>query len=129
MTIKSHVIFLFVSVGVKWCPFYVEFYRIFVSEFGGNPNRQNVKGETSLHCLCCMDSNLSEHQQVSRLECLELLLAWKGAVSSNIERAETVDLGATDCVSTSFKLSFELLHENQCVHFSLVCGCNRKVGT
>jgi hypothetical protein len=103
MTISSHLLFvsfgLVASVCVKWNPCCVEFCRIFMSEFGGNPNRQNVKGETSLHCLCCVDSNLSEHQQVSRLECLELLLAWKGAVASNNEQAEAVDLGATDCVS------------------------------
>jgi hypothetical protein len=71
-----------------------------MTELGGNPIVQNARGETSLHCLCAVESKLSDEQESYRLECLILLLNFNGSASSIEGSTNNVDLGITDCVST-----------------------------
>jgi len=71
-----------------------------MSELGGNPNVQNARGETSLHCLCAVESKLSDEQKSDRQECLIILMNFKEIEPSNIEPTKSVDLCITDYVST-----------------------------
>lgn len=66
-----------------------------MSDLNGNPNKTNDLGETSLHCVCSVESVLTNEQKKCRLECLTLLLDWKGVG----EQPEIVNLAAVDSVS------------------------------
>jgi hypothetical protein len=58
-----------------------------------------------------MENQLSAEQLSVRLECINLLLDWKGAAVSSDELAETIDLNAADCVCINFvvELRFKAL--------------------
>ncbi|XP_074650800.1 ankyrin repeat and IBR domain-containing protein 1-like isoform X2 [Tubulanus polymorphus] len=74
--------------------------RIFLYELGGNPNKKNARNESALHCVC-MVSNHRPYTALSftilqrRLECLTLILQWRGAVLKDGE-LEKVDIAAQD---------------------------------
>ena len=77
-----------------------KFYRIFLNERGGNPNKTNGRKETALHCVC-MEKNPQYYPvQRRRMECLSMILQWRGAElkDGEIERA---DLAAVDEVCLS----------------------------
>ncbi|XP_045177754.2 ankyrin repeat and IBR domain-containing protein 1-like [Mercenaria mercenaria] len=69
--------------------------RIFLFEHCGNPNKTNGKKETALHCVC-MEKNPQYYPvQRRRLECLNMMLQWRGAELKDGE-IEKVDLAAVD---------------------------------
>ena len=72
---------------------------MFLNELGGNPNKRNGRNETALLCVCMVPSaRLNYAIQQRRLECLSLVLQWRGATLENGE-VERVDLSAQDEVS------------------------------
>ena len=67
--------------------------RIFLHELGGNPNKKNSRNETAMHCVCMISSttNRSYHiEQQRRLECLTLIIQWRGATlkDGDVEKAD-----------------------------------------
>ena len=68
-------------------------------ELGGNPNKKNARDETSLHCVCMALNGRNIAIQQRRLECLSLILQWRGATLKDGE-VEKADLGAQDEVRT-----------------------------
>ncbi|XP_052236052.1 ankyrin repeat and IBR domain-containing protein 1-like [Dreissena polymorpha] len=69
--------------------------RIFLFEHGGNPNKTNGKKETALHCVCMEKHHQYFPVQRRRLECLSMILQWKGAELKD-GVVEKVDLSALD---------------------------------
>ncbi|XP_060599500.1 ankyrin repeat and IBR domain-containing protein 1-like [Ruditapes philippinarum] len=69
--------------------------RIFLFEHGGNPNKTNGKKETALHCVCMEKNPQFYPVQRRRLECLNMMLQWRGAELKDGE-IEKVDLAAVD---------------------------------
>ncbi len=64
---------------------------------GGNPNFTNKHGQTCLHMLMTASHNDNEADSQKRLDCLHLLLRWKGR--STAERVdERLDVSALDKV-------------------------------
>lgn len=87
--------------------------RIFLFEHCGNPNKTNGKKETALHCVC-MEKNPQYYPvQRRRLECLNMMLQWRGAELKDGE-IERVDLAAVDevckALQSSFSFTFRLLY-------------------
>ncbi|XP_076461303.1 ankyrin repeat and IBR domain-containing protein 1-like [Babylonia areolata] len=69
--------------------------RIFLYDKGGNPNKTNAKKETALHCVC-MERNAQYYNvQRRRVECLNMVLNWRGAMLQE-EQVERIKLGALD---------------------------------
>ncbi|WAR10894.1 AKIB1-like protein [Mya arenaria] len=106
--------------------------RIFLYEHGGNPNKTNGRKETALHCVCMEKHPQYYPVQRRRLECLTMILQWKGAELKDGE-IEKVDLAALDeenntalhyaaqsglkqCVETLVNHSSPLFTENQDNH-------------
>ena len=84
--------------------------RIFLYDKGGNPNKTNAKKETALHCVCVEKNSQFYNVQKRRVECLNMILNWRGATLHE-GQVEKIDVGAADevCmhfVLTSFLLSF-----------------------
>ncbi|KAH3754097.1 hypothetical protein DPMN_188757 [Dreissena polymorpha] len=75
------------------------FSRIFLFEHGGNPNKTNGKKETALHCVCMEKHHQYFPVQRRRLECLSMILQWKGAELKD-GVVEKVDLSALDEVTS-----------------------------
>ena len=70
-------------------------------ELGGNPNKKNARNETSLHSVCMvLNARLNYAIQQRRLECLSLILQWRGATLENGE-VERIDLSTQDEVCLS----------------------------
>ncbi|XP_064646454.1 ankyrin repeat and IBR domain-containing protein 1-like isoform X2 [Lineus longissimus] len=69
--------------------------RIFLYELGGNPNKKNTRNETSLHSVCMVANTRSFTVQQRRLECLTLILQWRGATLKEGD-VEKIDIGAQD---------------------------------
>ena len=70
-------------------------FRIFLNEHAGNPNKTNGRKETALHCVCMEKSPQYYPVQRRRVECLSLMLQWRGAELKDGE-IEHVDLAAKD---------------------------------
>lgn len=69
--------------------------RIFLNEHGGNPNKTNGRKETALHCVCMEKSPQFYPVQRRRMECLSMMLQWRGAELKDGE-IERVDLASVD---------------------------------
>ncbi|KAK6165782.1 hypothetical protein SNE40_022633 [Patella caerulea] len=69
--------------------------RIFLYEKGGNPNKTNVHKETALHCVCMEKNSQFYNVQRRRLDCLAMVLKWKGATLQD-EEVEKIDINAVD---------------------------------
>ncbi|XP_056009769.1 ankyrin repeat and IBR domain-containing protein 1-like isoform X2 [Ostrea edulis] len=67
------------------------------SLLSGNPNKTNGKKETSLTCVCMEKAENAQFYPVQkkRLDCLLILLKWRGPETEDGER-ERVDLGSQD---------------------------------
>lgn len=68
------------------------FFRIFLTELNGNPNKQNALEETPLHLVCRGDSTRNAAIVERRVQCLNLILQWRSA-------EEKVNLSCIDFVS------------------------------
>ena len=74
-------------------------FRIFLYELGGNPNKKNARNETALHSVCLTSVSCRTYAlQQRRLECLMLILQWRGPKLANGEY-ERVQLDTCDEVS------------------------------
>ena len=69
--------------------------RAFLNEMGGNPNRRNARGQTSLHCVCSVSQQKSLSALERRLYSVILLLSWRGPCLPNGQR-ERIDVNARD---------------------------------
>ncbi|XP_061169604.1 ankyrin repeat and IBR domain-containing protein 1-like [Saccostrea echinata] len=71
--------------------------RIFLHDHSGNPNKTNGKKETSLICVCMEKPEHAQFYPVQRkrLDCLLILLKWRGPETEDGER-ERVNLGSQD---------------------------------
>ncbi|KAL5005870.1 hypothetical protein ScPMuIL_017028 [Solemya velum] len=69
--------------------------RIFLVDHGGNPNKTNSHKETCLHTVCIEKNSQYYPVQRRRLNCLELVLKWRGATLRDRE-VEKVDISAQD---------------------------------
>ncbi|ESO82483.1 hypothetical protein LOTGIDRAFT_134513 [Lottia gigantea] len=69
--------------------------RIFLYEKGGNPNKTNNHKETVLHCVCMEKNSQFYNVQRRRLDCLAMVLKWKGATLQD-EEVEKIDVAALD---------------------------------
>lgn len=69
--------------------------RIFLFERGGNPNKTNGHKETALHCVCVEKNPQYFPVQRRRLECLLMLIQWRGPQLKDGE-VEKADLAAVD---------------------------------
>lgn len=69
--------------------------RMFLTDFGGNPNKKNGHNESVLHCACILGSHRTYSAQERRASCVTLLLQWRGPLLNNGER-EKVDVNAQD---------------------------------
>ena len=74
------------------------FYRTFLNDLGGNPNKKNGCNETVLHAACQLGAHKTFSAQERRAACVTLLLQWRG-VQLNTGDREKVDLTAQDNVS------------------------------
>lgn len=54
--------------------------RVFLKDYGGNPNKRNARNETCLHSVCMPPSSVMQDsaRQQRRYECLLLILQWRG---------------------------------------------------
>ncbi|XP_038072929.1 ankyrin repeat and IBR domain-containing protein 1-like [Patiria miniata] len=82
--------------------------RIFIQRHSGNPNKRNSDNQTSLHCIC-MEEQIrppsstysysqyyySQPPEKKRLECLRLVLVWRGIAMGEGER-EQIQIDAED---------------------------------
>lgn len=76
---------------------YFFYFRIFLTELNGNPNKQNALGETPLHLVCQGDITRCIANLERRAACLNLLLQWHTA-------EEKLDLACEDFVRIMFVL-------------------------
>ena len=65
---------------------------------GGNPNKQNSLDQTALHMLMMTSSGKMQPVDQKRLDCLHMLLKWRGKAASDGVR-EQLNLDTTDHVS------------------------------
>ena len=65
---------------------------------GGNPNKQNSLDQTTLHMLMMTPSGRLQAVDQKRLDCLHMLLKWKGKAASDGVREQLI-LDKSDCVS------------------------------
>lgn len=72
-------------------------FRIFLHDHSGNPNKTNGKKETSLICVCMEKPENAQFYPVQRkrLDCLMILLKWRGPETEDGER-ERVNLDSQD---------------------------------
>ena len=70
-------------------------FRLFLNDHNGNPNKKNGANETSLHCVCIAQNGHNHAVQHRRLECLKIILQWRGAKLQDDE-VEKVNLGSQD---------------------------------
>ena len=73
--------------------------RIFLHDHNGNPNKTNGRKETCLHCVCMEKPTHAQFYPVQRkrLDCLLILLKWKGAKHDGEQ--EKVDMTSQDEVN------------------------------
>ena len=71
------------------------FYRIFLIDLNGNPNKCNLRNENALMLTCQLPLNASRKED-RRYSCAQLILQWKG--DSLVGRMEHIDLKAQDVV-------------------------------
>ncbi|KAL4216921.1 Ankyrin repeat and IBR domain-containing protein 1 [Mactra antiquata] len=99
--------------------------RIFLFEHRGNPNKTNGKKETALHCACMEKNPQFYSVQRRRLECLNMMLQWRGAELKDGE-IERVDLAAVDeqkntalhyAAMSGLKMCVEVLVNHSCPLF------------
>ena len=82
--------------------------RIFLYDKGGNPNKTNAKKETALHCVCVEKNSQFYNVQKRRVECLNMILNWRGATLHE-GQVEKIDVGAADEVCVHFVLTSFLM--------------------
>ncbi|XP_033113786.1 ankyrin repeat and IBR domain-containing protein 1-like [Anneissia japonica] len=85
----------------------VHILSLFLKDHNGNPNKKNLRDETSLHCVSSGDDGISIYSpavgygqtyptvEQQRKECLRMILQWKGGLLANGDR-ELADVCATD---------------------------------
>ncbi|XP_054711408.1 ankyrin repeat and IBR domain-containing protein 1-like [Uloborus diversus] len=66
--------------------------RIFLHQLKGNPNKQNVDGETALHLVCQGDLARNSSNQDRRASCLNMILQWKNFPDNE----QKIDLSCVD---------------------------------
>ena len=75
--------------------------RLFLYDKGANPDKTNMKKETSLHC-CCMERNSQFYNvQKRRVECLQMIINWRGGTLQD-GQVEKVNIAAVDEVGTVY---------------------------
>lgn len=84
------------------------FFRIFLTDLHGNPNKRNARNETALHLACKLALNAPPSAQERRLACVQLILQWKGGFSSALGGIEQADLKAQETVELQFLVPFFL---------------------
>ena len=97
------------------------YFRFFLLNKDGNPNKRTVHNETSLHLLCMGPQILTSEGALQprisrpyedrqrRAECLQIILAWTGAKLDHGEY-ESADVNATDN------------KKNTCLHYAAASG-------
>lgn len=73
------------------------FYRTFLNDLGGNPNKKNGSNETCLHAACQLTHNKSFSAMERRAACVMFIMQWRGAEVESGGR-EKIDLAAQDQV-------------------------------
>ncbi|XP_002734676.1 ankyrin repeat and IBR domain-containing protein 1-like [Saccoglossus kowalevskii] len=69
--------------------------RLFLKDLSGNPNKKNIRNETSIHSICMCANGRDQAIQIKRAECMYMMLQWEGALLRNGER-EKADINAID---------------------------------
>lgn len=73
------------------------FFRTFLCDLGGNPNKKNGDDETSVHCVCRVGQAKSPSAEDRRAACIVLILQWRGPILQDGEK-ERAQLNAQDKV-------------------------------
>ena len=71
--------------------------RLFLFEYGGNPNKKNSRNESSLHCACQLRRGHSQIDLASHEECVNMLIEWRGSRIGDGSH-EKLDIAAQDKV-------------------------------